>query len=97
MNDYYNKPMAWNGHSINALQGIQVDAISDNHGRTNWRAKVKDSDSRRAWTAWATYTEGPIIAAEKLIKEKELDWKLHDGCSLNGGNTYVFTLHRRAN
>jgi len=96
MNDYYNKPMAWDGHGINALCGVQVDALSDNQGRTNWRARVKNSNAR-AWTAWATYTEGPIIAAERLIKERKLDWKLHDGCALNNGQTYVFTLHRRTN
>ena len=89
MNDYYKQPMVWNGHGCNVLTGVQVDLMDDSQGSVRFRARVKNSNNR-AWVATATYNEGPIVAAENLLKKYKLDWKLNHGCSLNNGHTYVF-------
>ena len=89
MNDYYKQPMVWNGHGCNVLTGVQVDLMDDDQGSLWCRARVKNSKNR-AWTATASYNEGPVVAAENLLKKYKLDWKLNHGCALNNGHTYVF-------
>ena len=90
INPYYDGPLSWDGHGCNVLTGIQVDLLDNDQGQLWFRARVKNSNNR-AWTATASYAEGPIVAAENLLNKYKLDWKLNRGCSLNNGQTYVFT------
>jgi len=92
MNSYHDKPLVWNGHGCNVKTAVIVDYQGPTNDRgSQWRAKVKNS-SERAWTATATYDEGPIEAAAKLFKKYRLDWELEHGASTNNGNTYIFTI-----
>ena len=92
MNSYYDKPLAWNGHSVNVKSAIVVDFLgpTDTKG-DRWRAKIKNSNDR-AWTATVSHKRGPIEAAKQLLKDRGLDWTIEHGASTNNGNTYIFTI-----
>ena len=92
MNSYYDKPLTWNGHSINVKSAIIVDWIGPTSFKdARWRAKVKDSNAR-ARAATVTQSKGPIEAAKKLLEKYDLDWTIEHGASTNNGNTYIFTI-----
>jgi len=92
MNSYYDKPLVWDGSSLNVKTAIIVDWIgpTDTKG-DRFRAKIKNSNDR-AWTATVSYRKGPIEAAKQLLKDRGLDWTIEHGASTNNGNTYIFTI-----
>lgn len=71
--------LAWSGHSV---QGSSACAVVKYHGPTNtrgsrWIATLKrSSQTGDQWRASATFEDGPLVAAELVLKRADLDWKV---------------------